>query len=132
MKVFSATILLLSLLATGCNEVNPPIEGRNDPYQSKQIHFATDELRRDTAVSAPVVTRDPNGNILYVMVPIRSAINKNIYVDYRVTFFNPAGQVINQTTWFTKTLESNVPDRISVNSTTPNATEFQVDFRYAR
>jgi hypothetical protein len=53
-------------------------------------------------------------------------------VDYRVTFFDDNRQVINQTTWFTKTLEARTPDQISVNSTSPKATDFQVDFRYAR
>ena len=124
-----ASTLLISL---GCeNHVRAPIEGRNDPYQSQQVHFASDELRRDTAVSPPVATRDEAG-ILHVMVPVRSAIDKTLYVDYRVTFFDRNRQIVGNTGWMTKTLESNTPDRLEVNSTSNRAEDFQVDFRYAR
>jgi hypothetical protein len=122
--------LLLTLLVLGCS-VNPPVQGRADPYNAHQIQFATDELRRDTAVGDPGLSRDPAG-LLYVTVPVRSAIDKTLYVDYRVTFFDENHQPLYTTTWFSKTLESNTPDRISVNSTTPQAANFQVDFRYSR
>jgi hypothetical protein len=137
MKITNSTVktmrylsLLLTLALCGC-WVNPPVEGRNDPYEAKQIHFEKDELRRDTAVGRPRITRD-DSNLLYVTVPIRSAYDRVIYVDYRVTFFDSNGEVINKTTWFSKTLEANTPDQISVNSTSPRAVDFQVDFRYSR
>src|SRR4051794_30584206 len=122
-------VLMLSML--GCDWVRPPVEGRMDPYMPKQIHFATDELRRDTAVGVPELSRDQAG-LLYVTVPVRSAVDQRLYVDYRVTFFDQNRQPLNQTSWFTKTLEANTPDRITVNSTSPAAADFQVDFRYAK
>lgn len=123
---------LFLLPLAGCNEtVKPPIQGRNDPYQLSQVHFASDALRRATAVGQPMVARDDAGN-LFVTIPIRSAIDKTLFVDYRVTFFDQNGQPINSTSWFTKTLEQNTPDRITVNSTSPRAADFQVDFRFAR
>lgn len=131
LKSSSALVLTISLLA-GCNTVRPPIQGRSDPYDAQQVHFATEELRRDTAVGMPLPARDPSGNILSITVPVRSAINKTLYVDYRVTFFDSTGQFLNQTGWQTKTLEANTPDRIQVNSLGPRAADFQIDFRYAR
>ena len=65
-------------------------------------------------------------------MPIRDATDVRLYVDYRVTWFDDNRQVINQTTWFNKTLEPRTPDQISVNSTSPKAADFQVDFRYAK
>lgn len=129
-KLAFASLLPFAIIA--CNEVKPPIQGRADPYDAQQIHFATDELRKDTAVGTPLPSRDDAGNILYVSIPIRSAINKNLYVDYRVSFFDSNGQLLNQTTWLSKTLEANTPDRIQVNSLGPRAADFQVDFRYSR
>ncbi|HRK31683.1 MAG TPA: DUF1425 domain-containing protein [Tepidisphaeraceae bacterium] len=123
---------LLSLTAAACNEVKPPIQGRADPFDAQQVHFATESLRKDTAVGTPLLSRDDAGNILYVTVPIRSAINKSLYVDYRVTFFDQNGQQLNQTTWLSKTLEANTPDRIQVNALGPRAADFQIDFRYSR
>src|SRR5213078_4021088 len=96
--------LVLAIL--GCDTVRAPIQGRNDPYDAKQIHFATNELRRDTAVGRPELSRDRAG-LLFVTIPIRSAIDKRLYVDYRITFFDDNRQELSKTTWFTKTLEAN-------------------------
>jgi hypothetical protein len=111
--------------------VRPPIQGREDPYQPQQMHFASEELRRDTAVGQPYVDRDES-NLLRVTVPIRSAINKTLYVDYRVSFFDRNGQPVGETGWQNVVLEENTPQRVTVTSTTPRAADFQMDFRYAR
>lgn len=126
-----AALLTLSASIIGCSAVRAPIKGRLDPYDTQQIHFATESLRRDTAVGTPQLSRD-NAGLLFVTIPIRSAIDKNLYVDYRVTFVDKNNQPVFTTSWFTKTLEANTPDRITVNSTNPRTTDFQVDFRYAR
>ncbi|HEY1628408.1 MAG TPA: hypothetical protein VGF52_01040 [Tepidisphaeraceae bacterium] len=125
-------LIPLVMILVGCsNEVRPPIEGRADPYSPAQIHFASDELRNDTAVGRPILARDDAGMLL-VTIPIRSAIDKTLYIDYRVTFFDRGGVPLEHFGPFTKTLDPNTPDRIQVNSTTPRAADFQVDFRYAR
>jgi hypothetical protein len=123
--------LLCISFVVGCG-VHPPIQGRQDPYARGQIHFNKDDLRTQTAVDTPIVSRDDAGDIVHVTVPIRSAIDKRLYVDYRVSFFDKSGQLLNQTGWMTKTLEMNTPDQITVNSMSPRAADFQVDFRWAR
>lgn len=126
-------VALVSLGSLGCQTgVRPPVLGRADPFDAQQIHFASEDLRRATAVGAPLASRDDAGNILYVTIPVRSATNQTLYVDYRVTFFDQTGQQLSQTGWMSKTLESNTPDRIVVNSLGPRAADFQVDFRFAR
>jgi hypothetical protein len=122
--------LSLALVLVGC--VKPPVEARLDPYGASQIQMASKELRDDTAVGTPVASRDEAGNILYITVPIRAATWQQLYVDYRVTFFDKNHQQLNQTGWFTKVLTPNVPDSITVNSTTSRAADFQVDFRYSK
>lgn len=121
--------LLTLLLATGC--VKAPIEGRLDPYEAKQVHFASADLKRRTAVGIPTAQRDEAGNILHVTVPVRAATDTELHVDYRVTFFDRNGQVLNQTGWFTRTLAPNIPDNISVNAMGPRAADFQMDLRWA-
>ncbi len=123
--------ILTIMIMMGCDYVRPPIEGRQDPYVPAQIHFDSDTLRRDTAVGTPILNRDASG-ILYITVPIRSAINKTLYVDYRVTFFDHNRQVVSRLGPLTKTLDPNTPDQIEVNSTSSRAEDFQIDFRYAR
>lgn len=118
------------LLLAGCG-VRPPIEGRADPYRPAQIHFDSEQLRIDTAVGTPILARNES-NVLVVTIPIRSAIDKTLYVDYRVTFFDRTGVPIERYGPFTKTLDANTPDQITVNSTSTRAADFQVDFRYAK
>ena len=122
-------LALLTVIVTGC--VKAPIEGRLDPYESQQIHFASDDLKRRTAVGIPTAQRDEEGGILYLTVPIRAATNTELHVDYRVTFFDRNRQVLNQTGWFTRTLAPNVPDHITVNSMGGRAADFQMDLRWA-
>jgi hypothetical protein len=122
-------LVLGAVMLGGC--VKAPIEGREDPFVPAQVHFASEDLRTHTAVMAPRVSRDAVGNLV-VTVPIRAATDLELYVDYRVTFFDAQGQVLNQTHWMSKVLAPNVFDQVEVNSMSPQATDFQIDFRYAK
>jgi hypothetical protein len=125
------SLALLGLVATGC--VKAPIEGRLDPYEAKQIHFASADLKRRTAVGTPTAQRDDAGNILHVTVPVRAATDTELHVDYRVIFFDHNGQVLSETGWFTRTLPPNVFSYIQVSAgTAPRAADFQMDFRWAQ
>jgi hypothetical protein len=127
-RLFPLSLLVL-ILATGC--VKPPVEGRLDPYEAKQIHFASTDLKNRTAVGTPTAQRDDEGNILYITVPVRAASDLELHIDYRVTFFDRNGQVLNQTGWFTRTFAPRVPDYVTVNSLGGRAADFQMDFRWA-
>ena len=98
----------------------------------RQIQFASEELQNDTAVTGPPrLSRDPY-NYLHVTVPIRSAIDKDLHVDYRTTFFDSTGQVVETGEWQTTMLPANTPANVSAVCTSPAAANFQMDFRYAR
>jgi uncharacterized protein YcfL len=134
MKILQRSVLLISLgsLLIGCG-VRPPIQPRADPYLPSQVHMDQEQLRKDTAVGTPMLARDEISQNLVVTVPIRSAINKTLYVDYYVTFVDASGVPVGPKLGpMTKVLLPNTPDRITVTSTTPRAVDFQVDFRYAR
>src|SRR4030095_6937143 len=122
--------LLLVFLAVGGCGVRAPIEGRADPYTPAQVHFASADLANKTAVLPPVMERK-NG-ILYVTVPVRSAVSRDLHVDYRITFFNDVGAPIDQTNWIGgTTLVANTPSYIKFNSVSGNAADFQLDLRWA-
>jgi hypothetical protein len=118
------------IIFAGC--AKRPFEGRHDPYAGSQISVASQHLQDNTRIGTPVASRDAESNILYVTVPIRSTTNEQLYVDYRVSFFDRNGQVISETGWFTRTLTPNLPDQIMVRSTTPRAADFHVDIRDAK
>src|SRR2546421_5565622 len=118
MKYFPLTLLFALI---GCG-VKAPIEARQDPYVPHQVNLTSDDLRSHTAFDAPQVARDPAG-LLRITLPIRAATNRQLYIDYRVTFFDNTGQEINKTGWLAKVLAPNVADAIVVNSTTPRAAD---------
>lgn len=131
-KLATSLIVLTSLSLAACTRTPPPPkQPRLDPYDRSQIHVDSDRLREDTAVGEPIVTRDDSGNLVHVTVPIRSTINKTLYVDYWVSFFDRNGQRLSKIQG-AKTLQANTPDSIEFNSMTPRATDFQLDLRYAR
>ena len=130
------TALLLiapvALAVLGCNQVRQPIEPRQDVYRTgdpREVFFDSTELRGDTAADTPQVFRDQAG-LLHVTVPIRSVINKQLYVEYRAIFFDRDHQEIDRSPWADKTLPANVPETISIVSTNPRAEFFQIHMRY--
>ena len=125
------TAVLTLALAAGCG-VKAPLEGRNDPYDPSQIHFAQKSLERRTAVRAPSVSRDENGQILFVTVPVRSTTERQLTIEYRATFFDRNREVIQETTWFPKTLPPFTQETLTLNSTSPRADDFQFDIRPAK
>ena len=128
LAIFAALIAYAPL--AGC--VNPPKQPRLDPYGSAQVHVDSEDLRTHTAVGVPIVTRDDTGNLVHVTLPIRSATDQTLYIDYYVTFFDRTGQRISKLGPFSKTLQANTPDSIQVNSMSPRAADFQIDLRYSR
>ena len=130
---YSLTCLLCAIalaVFTGCG-VKGPITGRADPYFAEQIHFTDGDLANKTAVAPPTMERK-NG-LLYVTVPIRSAVDKDLHIDYRVTFFNELGAPIEDTKWMGgTTLAARTPQYIRFNSTSGNAANFQMDVRWSQ
>jgi uncharacterized protein YcfL len=123
-------IVLTGIVLAGC--VKPPIMARQDPYLPAQVQLTDEDLRQHIAVDAPKVTRDADGRLVFVTLPIRAATNLQLYIDYRVTFLDSNGQVLSQSGWMNKTLAPNVFDYIQVNSMSPRAHDFQIQLRYAK
>ena len=119
------------LLIVGCAPKRPT-EPRNDPYAAPQLYVTPGLIRDSTAIQPPTATRDAESNILFVSVPIRSTVRRDLYIDYKVSFFDRNGQLISETGWFTRTLRGNEATDIQIRSTTPRAADFHVDIRDAR
>ena len=129
--LFLAAPAILGL--AGCaNAVREPISARQDVYHtgdSQQIFVDSTDLRNDTAVDTPTVFRDQNG-LLHVTVPIRSVINRQLYVEYRAIFLDRNHQEIDRSPWHDKTLPANLPETVTIVGTNPEAEHFQIHFRY--
>lgn len=130
MKLAYPLMLLSLTLLAGCG-VEPPLQGRRDPYPPPQITFVDGDLRKMTPIGTPVLTRD-EGGLLHVAVPIRADTDQTLFIDYRVSFIDRNGQLLSQSTWLAKILSPHVPDQIQVNSMTSRAADFQLDIRYSK
>ena len=133
MTAIRTTVLSLALLtlAACAPRVRGPIEPREDTSGWPQIQITDRALARNLAVRQPQVTQDAAG-LLFVTVPVRSTQQRQMTIEYRVTFYDENRQPIHSTTWFPKTLSGYTQDTITVNSTSPRADDFQLDIRPAK
>jgi uncharacterized protein YcfL len=127
---------LSALILAGCADTVPPYrEGRAERYAPPQVQITgldAEDLRRNTAIDAPITYRDP-ADLLFVTVPIRNTGDQVLIVQYRYNFIDRKGLPMPQNVaWNRKTLEPNSTERITFNSTSPLASDFQLDLRYAR
>lgn len=127
---FVAPLLVLALV--GCNQINPPIAARDDPFAANKINLESQTLRDNIAVSPAIVER--RNGILYVTIPIRSTSNFDLHLDYKVTFFNANGAIVYQSQWEAMpTIVRNIPSQIpTLNSTDSTAADWQIDLRESR
>jgi hypothetical protein len=119
----------LLMLAAGC--VKSPITGRADPFVSPQVNIADADLANSTAFLPPRTER--KDGLLFVTVPVRSASDYDLHVDYKYTFLNESGMPIDETGWIGgTTITRNSYTYIKFNSTSANAADFHLQLRYAQ
>lgn len=129
-------VALLAFVATGCTHEPPPYrEGRAERYAPPQVQITgidAEDLRQSTVIDRPQTYRDP-ANLLYVTVPVRNTSDQVLHVQYRYNFVDEAGRPLPANiAWNKKTLEPGSTERITFNSTSAKAADFQLDLRYAR
>lgn len=136
MKKLALACVAGLLLVAGCADKQvPTARGRGesaDPYGVILSQQQSDQLRHDTAFGPESVTRDPYG-LLHVTVPIRSAIEHTLYLEYQYSFFDGTGrQVEGPMGWTGVTLEAGSPNTIQFTSTSPQAANYRCVIRYQR
>src|SRR5690349_13771541 len=96
-----ALLLPAALALAGCNQVREPIQPQQDVYRAgspEQVFLDSEDLRSDVAADTPQVFRDQAG-LLHVTVPIRSIVDRQLYLEYRAIFFDSAHQEIDRSPW---------------------------------
>jgi len=126
----------LGLLVGGCaSDVPSYREGRAERYAPPQVQITglnAEDLRQSTAIDRPSTSRDA-ANLLFVTVPIRNTSDQVLHVQYRYNFLDDQGRPMPENiAWNRKTLEPGSTERITFNSTSPRAADFQLDLRYSR
>lgn len=136
MKSTTVVLGLVLIGIAGCAKDVPPYrEGRAERYTPPQIQITgldAESLRQNTAIDRPITSRDP-ANMLFVTVPIRNTSDVVLLIQYRYNFVDEAGRPLPENiAWHRLTLEPGSAQRVSFNSVSPRAADFQLDLRYAR
>ena len=130
--VLKGLTLAAALSAAACTpRVRAPVEPREDTAGSPQIMLASRELQDRIAVRRPIVSQDEAG-LLFVTVPVRNTTRRQMTIEYRATFFDRNRVPIQETTWFPRTLTAHTQQTFTINSTSPQADDFQIDIRQAK
>jgi len=130
-------IPLFALIAiAGCKQgVESPHYTRADPYDSGHVTLSGefgDDLRRSTAFEQERIGRDQYG-MLTVTIPIRSAVDHTLHLEYQYSFFDATGRLVEGPMGWTQiNLEAASPGTIQFSSTQASATDFHVTVRYQR
>ena len=127
--------ILSPLLAlSSCASPNPePTPFHNEINGSQMVIFSgQDDLSSHIALGTLSKSTDTNG-LLHVILPVHNSSDLDLYLDYRVTYFDENHTPIDLPgPWETKTLHSNRSEFIQVNASTPRARDFQIELRWAR
>jgi hypothetical protein len=133
---FVPFIAVVASIAAGCSSNPPPYrEGRAERYAPPQVQITGIDaagLEESILIDRPQTYRDP-ANLLYVTVPVRNTASQVLHVQYLYNFLDEAGRPLPANiAWNKKTLEPGSTERITFNSTSNKAADFQMDLRYAR
>jgi uncharacterized protein YcfL len=138
MKYFALLTLSTFLFVSGCTTeqgVPPYTEGRAERYAPPQVQMTglnTEDLRRSTAIDVPQMWRDP-ARLLFVTVPVRNTSPQVLHVQYQYNFVDDQGRPLAENiAWHNKVLEPGATERITFNSVSPQAADFQMNLRYGR
>jgi len=137
--LLTTTLLTIGLIAilTGCTTEPPPPyhEPRAEAYGPPQVQvtgYDAENLRLSTVVDQPITHRD-KANLLLVTVPVRNTSDHVLNIQYRYNFVDDQGRPLAANiAWNPKTLEPGSTERITFNSASARAADFQLDLRYAR
>jgi uncharacterized protein YcfL len=128
-------LVLAVLVLVGCKTVQPPARGRADVTDHRRVFFSKQEgekLREQTAILSENLTRDQFG-LITAVVPIRSAVNRTLYLEYQYEFYDETGRKAEGPFgWIPLTLEAGSPATIQFTSTSPNAADYRITIRRAR
>ncbi|MFG0329992.1 MAG: DUF1425 domain-containing protein [Phycisphaerales bacterium] len=130
----SACFVLLALsLSGGCaSEPVDPRDYENPERPLAKIAIANPDLQKWMRFEPPTVVRDEDGFVTRVEVVAYATSVNTLKVDYRPTFLDRNGVAIEPvSSWRTRFLEPNVPERFILKPNGKNAVDYQLSLRWS-
>jgi len=132
--VFAFLFVCVGVGLSGCSVhtgTNPGVSDPSLPYT--RVSIADNDLASALFFEEPRVVRDDDGFIISVEVTVRAASTDSFTVDYRPRFKDANGLTLQpESSWRTKFLERQVPEKILMKPNGRNAVDYEILFRWAR
>jgi hypothetical protein len=125
-----SAVFFTALALTGCVTEMAPTTALNDPYIADHVVFSGQNDLVNHVAFGKITRSIGPGGIMTVTIPVRATTPDDLYVDYRLTYFDENHNPIDiPTGWQTQTLHSDIFENIQANSASPRARDFQIEFR---
>lgn len=133
MQLAVPVIAVAVLGLIGCEASTGPIPGLPDEvvdYPTVTMSQVT--LQNAVAIQQPIVDRR-DGFLRKITLPLRSRSNEPLHVEWRILWYGGDGHPVGpEMTWRRMMLDPRQPHRITVTTMAANATDYNMQLRWAR
>ncbi len=127
----TAGLCLAALLLAGCKSMMKPADTHleDNPYlQQGRIQFENSSMGELVHI-ARVDTERVNGGMLKVIVTVRNLKKDNFWSEFRTTFLDERGHVLEQTNWEPIELNARTVTEYTCTSINSRAADYQIVVR---
>lgn len=131
--IVASACLSVPLVIGGCKADTSPIGAKYDEVgRYPNITLSQPSLQEALGFQEPIVTRTPE-NLMRVSVPVRARSDEELHVEYKPVWLDANLQPISpEMSWTPLRLEPRQPATITVQSTSPAAVNYNLQFRWSR
>ncbi len=130
MLVFGSAALSLVLLAACTGPI--AAQQQVDPRTGRpQVEMHSYYLQTYLKVETPILSRVGSGQ-LQVSVQVQNIAENEMPIDYQYTFYDKAGNQIEQSGWSNLVVDRKGTQQIQFSSMSPLADDFHLEIRYLR
>jgi uncharacterized protein YcfL len=132
MRRLSCCVALWGVSLAGCADTGVIGAKTDEAATYPNLTLSQPSLSQAVRFHPPQVSRTAAGNLL-VVVPLRAASNETLHLEYRAVWFDAQHRPIPpEMTWAPLRLEPRQPQQLSVNSSSSDAVDYNLQFRWGK
>ena len=127
------TSVLAATALCGCKSDTGPIGPISDEaLRYPQLTFSDRSIQQALGFQKPIVSQTGDG-LMQVTVPVRATSREPLHIEYKTVWLDASGRPVPpDLSWRHLILEPRQPTDITVNATSKEAKDFNMQFRWAR